>query len=321
MNPRSITTPLAGELAETPELAGVRRFLRSSAAEATRDAYRADWRCFSAWCSATGREALPATPETVALFAAARAEAGDKAVTIERRLAAIAKAHKTAGLEPPTRATVVRETMRGVRRELGTARRQKAALVTPRLLALLAATEPNLRGARDRAVLSVGVVGGLRRSELAALDLEDVSFETAGALVTIRRSKTDQEGAGRVVEIPATDSATCPVAALRAWLEVAGLEGGALFREIDRSGTRLREGRMSDRAVGRAVKRLARLAGLDGDFGGHSLRAGFATSALAAGVLREDVQRQGGWKSQAVMAGYYRKARTFQTNYSAAIGL
>lgn len=299
----------------------VRRYVRASASEATLDAYRADWACFTAWCDATGHAALPATSETVALFIAARADAGDRPVTVERRLAAIAKAHKVAGVDSPTRATVVRETMKGIRRELGTAAKKKDALVTGRLLALLAVAGDDLRGIRDRAVLSLGFVGGLRRSEIVALELTDVSFVEAGALVTLRRSKTDQEGAGRVVEIAATGSETCPVTALRTWIAAAGLEDGAMFREIDRGGTRLEDGRMSDRAVARTVQRLAKAAGLAGDFGGHSLRAGFATSAVGAGVARELVMRQGGWKSENVMRGYVRAAETFRLNYSAALGL
>lgn len=314
------TNSTSNELAPVLE-DSVRRYVRASASEATIDAYRADWSCFSTWCDENGRNALPASPETVALFTAARADAGDRPVTVERRLAAIAKAHKVAGVDSPTRATIVRETMKGIRRAIGTAAKKKDALVTPRLLALLNATGDDLRGSRDRAVLSLGFVGGLRRSEIAALELEDVRFADAGALVTIRRSKTDQEGEGRMVEIAATGSETCPVAALRTWIEAAGLEDGALFREIDRGGNRLEEGRMSDRAVARTVQRLAKVAGVSGDFGGHSLRAGFATSAVGAGVARELVMRQGGWKSENVMRGYVRAAETFRLNYSAALGL
>lgn len=314
------TTSTSNELGPVLE-DSVRRYVRASVSEATLDAYQADWACFTTWCDATGHAALPATSETVALFIAARADAGDRPVTVERRLAAIAKAHKVAGVDSPTRAAVVRETMKGIRRAIGTAAKKKDALVTGRLLALLAVTGDDLRGIRDRAVLSLGFVGGLRRSEIAALELEDIRFSDAGALVTIRRSKTDQEGAGRVVEIAATGSETCPVTALQAWIAAAGIEAGPMFREIDRGGHHLEEGRMSDRAVARTVQRLAKAAGVSGDFGGHSLRAGFATSAVGAGVARELVMRQGGWKSENVMRGYVRAAETFRLNYSAALGL
>ena len=307
---------------EVAELtASVQNYLRSSAAPATIRAYRSDWACFEGWCQTMGAAALPAAPATVATFISSRADRQERAVTIERRLAAIAKAHKVAGLESPTRSTVVRETMKGIRRTLGTASTKKDALVTARLLTLLATTGTNLLGARDRAVLSVGFVAGLRRSEIAALDLEDIRFGVRGALMNLKRSKTDQEGAGRGVEIAATGLPTCPVAALRSWIEAAGIEGGPLFRELDRSGTRLQPGRMGAGAVARCVQRLAKKAGMGGDFGAHSLRSGFATSAIGAGVAREYVMRQGGWNSERIMRGYVRAAEEFSLNYSAALGL
>ena len=298
-----------------------RKYLAAATSPATARAYRSDWAIFAAWCDQVGAESLPATPATVATFAAARADAGDKASTIERRMAAIAKAHKVAGSESPTRSTEVRETMRGVRNLLTGATKKKDALDASRILAVLAATEGNYRGIRDRAVLSVGFVAGLRRAEIAALDLADLDFSPRGVVVTLRRSKTDQEGAGRPVEIAATGTATCPVAALLARIAAAGIEDGALFRELDRSGTRLQPGRMGAEAVSRMVKRLAKRAGLAGDFGGHSLRAGFATSAIRSGVAREYVMRQGGWNSERIMRGYVRAAEAFAVNYSAMLGL
>jgi site-specific recombinase XerD len=320
MKATEITTT-ASKRTELAAVERVRRYAQASASEATRDAYRADWATFEAWCQAEGLSPLPASETTVAGFIAARADVGDRASTVERRLSAIAKAHKLGGHPTPTRSDLVKQTMAGIRRTLGTAKRQKGALVTGRLLALLGSTGDDLRGTRDRAVLSLGFVGGLRRSEIAALDVENVAFVEAGALVTIARSKTDQEGAGRSVEIAATRSETCPVRAIRAWIEAAALTEGPLFREIDRSGTRLAAGRMSDRAVARTVQRLAKLAGVSGDFGGHSLRAGFATQAIIGGVARESIMKQGGWKSENVMRSYYREATAFRLNYSAALRL
>lgn len=302
-------------------LAAANDFRRKSVSEATKRHYRADWNVYLEFCASIGVEPLEAGPEAIAAFCAARAQAGDKVSTITRRLAAIAKAFRTSSRPSPTTHDNVRETMAGIRRELGVARRQKAALVTDALRALLAVTEPNLRGARDRAVLSLGFVGALRRSEISALDLGDVTFHAEGATVLVRRSKTDQEGAGSERDITATGSPTCPVAALRAWIDAASITEGPLFRELDNTGTRLRPGRMSDRAVARAVQRLARAAGLEGDFGGHSLRAGFATSGTLQGVPRAALKRQGNWKSDAIMDGYYRRSQRFQVDYSKALGL
>ena len=302
-------------------LAAANDFRRASVSEATKRHYRADWSVYVGFCIEHGVEPLEAGPDAIAAFCAARAQTGDKVSTITRRLAAIAKAFRTSRLPSPTTHDAVRETMAGIRRELGVARRQKSALVTDAMHAVLSVTEENLRGARDRAVLSLGFVGALRRSEIAALDLGDVSFHAEGATVIVRRSKTDQEGAGSERDITATGSTTCPVAALRAWIAAAGIVEGPLFRELDNTGTRLRPGRMSDRAVARAVQRLARAAGLEGDFGGHSLRAGFATSGTLGGVPRAALKRQGNWKSDSIMDGYYRRSQRFQVDYSKALGL
>jgi integrase len=138
--------------------------------------------------------------------------------------------------------------------------------------------------------------------------------------VTIRRSKTDQEGAGTVKAIPlATDPNMCPVRALRAWLELAAIEAGSVFRTVDRWG-HVAEGRLSDRGVARAVQRAAEAAGLDASrFAGHSLRAGFATSAILAGKAEADVMRQTGHRSVAVFRGYVRIADAWRSN--AASGL
>ena len=157
---------------------------------------------------------------------------------------------------------------------------------------------------RDRALILIGFAGALRRSELVALDIDDVAEDADGLVLTIRRSKTDQEAEGEIRGLPyGSHPATCPVRAWRAWIDASGIDAGPAFRAVDRHG-RMRSTRLSDRAVADMIKRRAAAAGLDGLFAGHSLRSGFATEGYAQGAPELAIMRHGRWKSASVMRGY-----------------
>jgi integrase len=136
----------------------------------------------------------------------------------------------------------------------------------------------SLIGVRDRALLLVGFAGAFRRSEVVSLDVADVTFGGDGLIVQLRRSKTDQEGEGRKVGLPfGSNPLTCPVRALRAWLDVAGIARGPIFRPIDRHAN-IADTRLTDQSVALIVKRCAKVAGLDWEkYAGHSLRSGRGT--------------------------------------------
>ncbi len=284
-------------------------------------AYRSDWRDFAAWCSDHGLPSLPAEPQTVALYLSALAPT-HKTSTLRRRLSAVAQAHKAAGHPSPTKAPEVALPWQGIRRTHGTAELGKAPILTADLRALVAALPDSPLGARDRALLLVGFAGAFRRSELVALDVADVEFTRLGLVVTIRRSKTDQEGQGRQLGIPhGADPATCPVRALRAWLDTAAIVEGPIFRPLTRHGAIL-PGRLSDKAVALVVKRAALAAGLDPRrYAGHSLRSGLATSAAAAGASERAIMNQTGHKSLTVARRYIRAGSLFRENAAAALGL
>ncbi|HEY8599104.1 MAG TPA: site-specific integrase, partial [Thermomicrobiales bacterium] len=202
----------------------VRRYSANTRAENTVRAYDADWRDFTAWCATHGLETLPAHPVTVALYLDALVEAGRSISTLARRLAAIAVAHRRARLDNPATDGAVREAWLGIRREHGTAQVGKDPLLVELLRALVATLDDDLAGRRDRALLLIGFAGALRRAELVALTTKDIRFDGQGLIVTIRRAKTDQQGAGRRLRIPpGVREATCPVRALRAWLAVTGM--------------------------------------------------------------------------------------------------
>lgn len=292
-----------------------------AAAENTRRAYRADWQHFTGWCETTGRQALPASPGTLADYLAVLADSGLKASTIVRRVSGITRAHRLAGVDSPLRGAA-KETLAGIRRTLGMAAHQVRPVTVTELRAMVQKADDGLHGARDRALLLVGFAGAFRRSELVRLDVSDLRRTDDGYVVTIRRSKTDQESNGRTVGIPyGSHRETCPVRALERWLEVSEITTGAVFRGIDRHGNVSSEA-LSDRAVALRIQALAKRAGLDpSHYAGHSLRAGLATEAAAKGVSEHDIARTTGHRSVTVLRRYIRTATTFERNAAAAVGL
>ena len=303
--------------------ARARAFLRASKAPSTLRAYRSDWQHFVSWCDGRTVLSLPAAPETVALYLVALAET-HRPATLTRRLTSIAKAHAAAGHPNPatTQHAIVAETLQGIRRTLGTAQPGKTPLLTADLIQVLAHLPSGLAGVRDRALLLVGYTGGLRRSELAAFTIDDLAWVPEGAVLTLRRSKTDQAGQGRKVAIPkGAHVATCPVSALRQWLEAAGIVEGALFREVDRHGTVGELGIHRD-SIGSILKRAVARAGFDpAGFAGHSLRAGFATQAARNGASAFDIMRQTGHRSITTVSRYVRDAQIFRDAPASKLGL
>jgi len=298
-----------------------RHYIASAKAPATRRAYRSDWAHLCAWCHTHDRAALPAEADTVALYLSDLARTA-KPATLQRRLSSISQAHQDAGHPTPTVDPVVRAVHAGIRRTQGTAPMVKAPAVTAELRAMVEHLREDLRGTRDRAMLLIGFAAALRRSELVALDRCDVAETAEGLVVTLRRSKTDPEGGGRKIGVPyGSRPATCPVRALRAWTETAGIVDGPLFLTIDRSGC-LGDTRASDRAVARAVQRAARAAGLDPVcYAGHSLRAGLATSAAAAGASERSIHEPNRPQILPILRRYIRDGNLFTDNAAATVGL
>ncbi len=286
-------------------------YARAEKAESTRKAYRTDFALFQQWATHRGVSALPAAPETVAAFLAVEAERGIKPATISRRVAAIRYAHRLAGLPAPTDDERVRATVRGIRREKGIAPKKKAPATSDKLIAMAAAGDGSLTALRDRALLLLGFAGAFRRSELVALDVPDLAEVDGGLLVTIRRSKTDQEGHGAAVAI-VPGAIACPVSAVREWLRAANITEGPVFRPINKAG-RVLDARLTGRSVANVVKARATKVGLKAsDFAGHSLRAGFITSAAARGASlfrMMDVSRH---KSVDTLRGYVRNIEAFK---------
>jgi len=296
-------------------------FASGSKAPSTYRAYRGAWLRFATWCTSMGLTALPAQPEALALYVTHMAQDGKKVGTIEKAVGAIAHAHSRANVPSPHGTARVTETMAGIRRALGVAPKQKAPLMADMLRRLCRKNALSTMAClRDRALLLLGFAGAFRRSELVALKVSDLAFTDGGLEVTIRRSKVDQEGRGRKVGIPLSQSAAaCPVRAVRRWLKAAGITSGAVLRGVDRAGHVSRVG-LTGRSVALIVKRAVVTLGLDPAlYAGHSLRSGLVTSAAKAGKSEWSIMNTTGHKSSAMVKRYIRNASLFENN--AADGL
>lgn len=305
---------LQGELPSfEASLDSAKAYASSAKADRTRIAYRSAFGAFATWCERVGSRALPASVQTTAAYLASLADRGCKASTIDLHAAAIAFAHRAAGHEPPTNSEPVKAVIRGIRRRIGTKVTRKAPATADTLKKILRRIPESLVGQRDRALILIGFAAALRRSELVALTVADLERAPDGIIVHIARSKTDQEGAGHSVAVPA-GSKLKPVQALDAWLAAAEITAGPVFRPIAKGG-RVGLVALTDRSVAQIVKDRAAAAGFDADlFSGHSLRAGFVTSALEAGADLLKVMQVTRHTQVDTLKGYDRRAQAFKNH-------
>lgn len=288
-----------------PDLADEARFFASrSHAKNTLRARASDWRVFAAWCARSSVLAAPAAPEDVAAFLteAARTKA---TATVLRYAHSISSIHEAGGHASPVKHPAVKALISGIKNEKGVRPVQKDALTLDVLRASL--PPPVMLGQiRDRAVLLFGFATALRRSNIVDVDVEDLTWSEQGIVVDVRRSKTDQRGDGARVAVPRVTLEPCPASAVRAWLDASGVASGPLFRGLRRGGG-VRTERLDAAEVGKIVKRFAAAAGLDPRrFGGHSLRAGYVTTAREHDVDWATIMAQTGHKLLTTVKKYAR---------------
>jgi len=321
----ALSIPKDAALADIERLAGFAQELAdASLSPATRRCYRADWRAWVKWCDERGMDPLGPSGQ-LALYIAHLVEQGAKISTIERAISAISKAYTVAERPNPRQDQAVKVVYRGARRRVGVAPEQVAAVLPSGLRAMVEALPSgphhDLRSSRNRALLVVGFAGGFRRSELLALERSDLEKVPEGFRVKIRRSKTDQEGRGRVLGLPyGSVLAICPVRALEAWLSLAGIESGPVFRSISFDGRTVLDTRLSDRQFADVVKTAAKRAGLDGGrYAGHSLRAGLVSAAVSAKKNPRAIMQQTGHKTVEMVMRYVREQEVFDDNAAAGL--
>lgn len=285
----------------------VQQYLQASLSKNTRRAYSNDIEQFLQWGGC-----VPASPARLASYLAEHADKLSYA-TLCRRVVAIGRAHTVKQLVSPANSEIVKATLQGIRRTKGTAQRRVAPVLL-RDVREMVRKLMGLRGIRDKALLLTGFAGAFRRSELVSICVQDVRFVSEGMVVRLRRGKTDQGGVGRDIAIPHMRGSCCPVKAVVAWLSLSGITSGALFRSVDRYGHVTGRG-LSPQSVALIVKERAEAVGLDSQhLSGHSLRAGFVTSASKGGASSWKIRQQTGHRSEAGVQRYIRDSQLFTDN-------
>ena len=311
----------------TPDIAGLQievdKLQKAQMSVATEKGYAHDWRTFRAWCERAGRQALPASPETLSLFIADQL-AGKKVVTVCRYAAGVGFIHRREGFPSPLDGSV-HQTLRGARRMRAEQPRQMRPLTVAQLREIAIHLERRATpvAIRNRAIVLVGFATAIRRANLAALRFEDVTFCAEGLLVLVRREKQNREGgAGRTVAVPYGEKRiTCPVRTLEAWLKIRGRGDGPLFTRLDKASSPAVDP-LSSNAIGKIVKSAIAGAGIDArQYGPHSLRSGFITEAGIAGASTLVIAAHVGHKSLESTARYFRPASLFRANCAGLLGL
>ena len=298
--------------------------LFSELADNTRAAYQKGWSKFVDYCATECiSDPLSAPPDRVASFfvhlATHPSPHSDTTLsigTVTLYKSAVNKKYLEAGKPSPTNHPLVRSTLKGLARLKGSSSRKVGALREYHIEAMLRATPNSLIGKRDAAVIAVGFAGALRRSEICNLTVEDVQFldsednREERMILTIRQSKTDQAGKGQ--KVPVLDGRGIrPINQLRSWLEGSGITTGPLFQTMKRGGS-LRGKPLHHSDIPRIVKHYAKLIGLNPkDIAGHSLRAGFVTSAAVHHARLDKIMAVTRHTNPATVMGYIRDADAF----------
>lgn len=285
---------------------GVQEYIKASQSKSTRRAYASDLRHFLAHGGS-----LPCKPKRLAKYLAESADSGLAVATLERRVTAIHRAHIDQHHASPARAEIVRQVLQGIRRTVGTKQRQAKPLLKDDVEAALKAIKINcspVRAARDSALILIGFASAMRRSELVGMCVEHLYFSAEGVTIELPVSKTDQERRGRMVFIPQANGCHCPVKALADWLEIAGIRTGHVFRSVNRYNGIAKFG-LTAQSVALIVKAaVAQLGEETLNVSGHSLRAGYCTSAVEGGMQLWQIREQTGHKSNVTLLKYIRRA-------------
>jgi site-specific recombinase XerD len=282
----------------------------------TQRAYKADLKDFNEWCALNGQIPFPVSPETLAAYVSHLADFC-KWATINRRLAAISKLHQLNDLETPTQNRIFRVVMEGIKRTKGIRQKQAPAFKLNILKQLLREfdTESNAN-LRNKALLLLGFTGAFRRSELVALNVEDLSFTDEGLIVSMNKSKTNQYGDYEEKAIfYSPEAVLCPIRTLQAWIQKLDKASDALFVRV-RKGDRLTSERLTDKTVNDLVKTYFGV-----EFSAHSLRASFITIAKINGADDSEIMRQSKHKTSAMIQRYTRIEDIKKHNAGMKLGL
>jgi len=303
---------ISSGLPSSTESETLRKYLSAATSENTRKAYRSAITQFEKW---GGR--LPTDQHTVIKYLLAKAQASSVR-TLNLHLTAISQWHRYQGLANPVDQPIVRKTMEGIRRSHGKPKRKARALRLEHIAQMVSHIQqsppPNKR-ARDLALVLTGFFGAFRRSELVAIQIEDLIWEPEGLIIRMPRSKTDQESAGQTRALPFGSKNVCPARAIRNWIALTQIDSGPLFRPINRW-DQIKETPLNAGAINELLKTLGTKCGFEfvGELSSHSFRRGLSTSAARERVDFELIKKQGGWKSDATVWEYIEEGQQLTNN-------
>ena len=279
--------------------------LRSSKAQNTLRAYKADYKDFASFCIKNGFKPMPSEPKVITLYLTHLSKTS-KFSTLKRRLASISVIHKISGHYIDVKHPMITENLMGIKRILGSYQKSKKPILINDLKSIIDVIDKDKnerKRFKNRALILLGFSGGFRRSELVGIDYEDLDFVTEGVKIFVKRSKTDQSGEGMIKGIPYfTNQNYCPVISLKKWIDVIKIESGKIFD-------------ISDKSVALIIKKYTFLAGLDPKkYSGHSLRSGFATSTAELGAEERSIMAMTGHKTTQMVRRYIKEANLFKNN-------
>jgi len=293
--------------------------LRNSKADNTIRAYKSDFNDFGLFCAQNGFKSLPSEPKIVSLYLTQLSTKNIKISTIKRRLVSIGVIHKLKGHYLDTKHPLIVENLMGIKRRKGSIQNGKKPLLINNLKKIINVIDEQkkekIKILRDRTIILIGFSGGFRRNEIVSLDFDDLDFVEEGLKINIKRSKTDQFGAGSTKGLPYFENSQyCPVVSIQKWIEISKINSGALFRRFTK-GSNLSEKRLTDQTVALLIKEYLDLAGIDStNYSGHSLRSGFATSAAEAGAEERTIMAMTGHKTTEMVRRYIKNADLFKNN-------
>jgi site-specific recombinase XerD len=282
------------------------RNLKNSKSSNTLRAYESDYRDFSSFCIKNNFQPLPTNPKILALYLTHLSQTC-KFSTLKRRIASISVIHKLKGHYIDTKHPLIIENLLGIKRTKGSNQKAKKPILINDLKLIVDVINKleikNIRKTRDKAIILVGFAGGFRRSELVAIEYEDVEFVREGVKIFVKRSKTDQSGEGMTKAIPSFRTTLyCPVLHLQNWMTNKQDRKGKIFP-------------ISDKSVALIIKKYTNLIGLDGNkYAGHSLRSGFATSTAESGAEERNIMAMTGHKTTQMVRRYIQEANLFKNN-------
>jgi len=280
--------------------------LKNSKAANTIRAYKSDFKDFESFCIKNSFNAMPTEPKILTLYLTHLSQTS-KVSTLKRRIASISVVHKMKGHYIDTKHPLIIENLLGIKRVKGSNQRAKKPILINDLREIINAINKQkikkTRKLRDKALILIGFAGGFRRSELVAIQFDDVEFVREGVKIFVKRSKTDQSGEGMIKAIPYFDNLLyCPVSHLQDWI-------------LNKQNRKDKVFPISDKSVALIIKKYAKLAGLDpNEYAGHSLRSGFATSTAESGAEERNIMAMTGHKTTQMVRRYIKEGNLFKNN-------